>query len=330
MIEIKITDNDVEKRLDNFIARCYPNLMKVLIYKYIRTKKIKVNDKKVNNDYRLQNGDVIKIYLNQDSLNNKNILQKYEPTLSFLGASENLEIIYENNDLMIVNKPIGLLVHSSKKDENNTLIDQVKKYLYKKNEYNPEIENTFAPALSNRLDRNTSGLVIVSKNYKTLKKINEAIEEKDISKYYYTYVYGKFDEKSGLLKHFLSKDETKNIAVVADKKIPKTKIALLKYRVIAYYPSNNISMLQIELLTGRFHQIRAQLSYINHPLVGDGKYFDPKKHDYERINQKNQILIAYKLNFNNKLSGFLFHINDDMVFEIPEIYKKLKETYKFK
>ena len=246
-----------------------------------------------------------------------------------MNASDNLEVIYENNDLLIVNKAAGVLSHSSHANEYNAIIDQIKKYLYKKNEYDPENENTFAPALSNRLDRNTSGLVIASKNYKTLKRINEAIEDKEIRKYYYTYVYGKMDEKSGTLKHYLKKDEKNNIAIVYDKKEPNTKVGILKYKMIAYYPINNISMLEVELLTGRFHQIRAQFSFINHPLVGDGKYFFPTKHNFNKQNLKSQILIAYKLVFEKKLAGYFFHINDEMAFQVSDIYKKLKQTYKF-
>ena len=331
MFKVIVKENDVNKRLDNFIAKCYPNLLKVAINKFIRTKKIKVNLKRVENNYRLQLDDEIDFYMNEDALNQKKvaIFQKYEPKLAFLNASDNLEVIYENDDLLIVNKPVGVLSHSSHAHEYNAIIDQIKKYLYKKNEYNPENENTFAPALSNRLDRNTSGLIIASKNYKTLKRINEAIEDKEIKKYYYTYVYGKMDEKVGTLKHYLKKDEKNNIAIVYDKKEPNTKVAILKYKMIAYYPIDNISMLEVELLTGRFHQIRAQFSFINHPLLGDGKYYFPTKHNFNKQNLKNQILVAYKLVFDKKLSGYFFHINDEMSFQINDIYKKLKETYKF-
>ena len=332
MFKIEVKENDVNKRLDNFIAKCYPNLLKVLINKLIRTKKIKVNQKKVENNYRLQINDEINFYVNEDTLNNKNhlIYQKYEPKLSFMNASNDLEVIYEDQNLLIVNKPAGILSHSSHANEYNAIIDQIKKYLYKKNEYDLENENTFAPALSNRLDRNTSGLVIASKNYLTLKRINEAIKNKEIKKFYYTYVYGKFEQKEGILKHYLKKDEKNNIALVFDKKEPNTKIAILKYKVIAYYPTDDISMLEIELLTGRFHQIRAQLSYINHPLVGDGKYYFSSKHNYKKQNFKNQILVAYKLLFEKSLANYFFHINENMAFQISDIYKKLKETYKFK
>ncbi|MBQ5543571.1 MAG: hypothetical protein IIT97_01365, partial [Mycoplasmataceae bacterium] len=144
MFKIEVKENDVNKRLDNFIAKCYPNSLKVLINKLIRTKKIKVNQKKVENNYRLQINDEINFYVNEDTLNNKNhlIYQKYEPKLSFMNASNDLEVIYEDQNLLIVNKPAGTLSHSSHANEYNAIIDQIKKYLYKKNEYDLENENT--------------------------------------------------------------------------------------------------------------------------------------------------------------------------------------------
>lgn len=334
MITLHVHPNDENKRLDNFIAKCYPNLLKTLIYKWLRTKKIKVNNKKQEPNYRLQPNDEIVIYLNEDLLNNakEQIFAKYQPDELFLQADcKNLQVIYENEDLLIVNKPIGVLSHTASKTDVNVLINQIKKYLYLKHEYDPNLENSFAPALCNRLDRNTQGLVIACKNAKALKKMNEAISNRQVSKDYYCFCYGKFDSKEGLLKNFMHKDEAFNKAVVNNAKTePNDKIALLKYRVIAYYPIDNISMLDVKLLTGRFHQIRAQLSHVNHPLVGDGKYYDPKAHQFVKQPYKSQLLVAYKLTFSKKLSAYFFHINDEMVFSVPNIYKELKQLYPFK
>lgn len=321
MKEIIINSNDNNKRLDSFIKKILYNIPDNLIYKYIRKKRIKVNNKKSVPDYRLQTNDIISLYINDEFFEKNNSNHN-----NFENSSTDLDIIYEDNNIILINKPVGVLVHpgdnlDANHENSNSIINRLKKYLYLKKEYIPENENSFAPALVNRIDRNTCGIIIAAKNSESLAILNQKIKQREISKYYLCHAYGIFDKKTDILKAYLEKNHSENRVYINTSKKSNlqdnSKTILTQYTVLKEF--DNTSLLEIKLLTGRTHQIRAHLSYINHPILGDSKYgknFINKKFKY-----KYQALCSYKLSFDFKtdygslsyLSGKEFALPEDKI-----------------
>ena len=303
-----IGKNDAGQRLDKFITKSVPNLPQVLLYKYIRIKRIKINGGRAQISTRLCEGDVVDMYINDEFFTPKE--QKYD----FMTASDKLNIIYEDENIMLLDKKAGLLSHPDDTEYNDTLITRVKKYLYNKGEYNPADENSFAPALVNRIDRNTGGIVIAAKNAESLRILNQKLKDREIEKYYLCVVHGTLKEKSGVLEGWLIKDENKNKVRVFKNQQENSKQIKTKFRVIE--ERGDLSLVEVELLTGRTHQIRAHFASIGHPLLGDGKYGTNalnKSYGY-----KKQFLYSYRLKFAftadagilNYLNGRDFSVED--------------------
>ncbi|MGN1478175.1 MAG: RluA family pseudouridine synthase [Acutalibacteraceae bacterium] len=284
-----ISKNDSDQRLDKFVTKTVPNLPKALMYKYIRTKRIKVNKKKSDISARLQTGDLVEMYINDE------FFIKSETKYDFSSASDKIDIIYEDENIILLDKKAGLLCHPDDKEYIDTLISRVKKYLYNKGEYDPDEENSFTPALVNRIDRNTGGIVIAAKNAASLKILNAQMKERNLKKTYLCVVHGVMERKSGLLEGWLVKDESKNRVKIYNKYIDGAKEIKTKYRVIENDTKNNLSLLEVDLLTGRTHQIRAHFASIGHPLLGDGKY--GKNELNKKLGYKKQFLYSYKLTF---------------------------------
>lgn len=287
MREFIINENDAGQRLDKFLTKACKALPQSMLYKSIRLKKIKVNGRKADISYHLQVGDCLKLYINDDFFEAK------EETGAFLHIKPNLNIIYEDVNLMLVDKKPGVIVHSDEKEGFNTLIEHIKAYLYQKGEFVPEKENSFTPSLCNRIDRNTGGIVIAAKNAATLRIINEKIKNKEIKKFYLLLAHGIIKEKSGKLTDFLVKSEEQNKVYVTDRKTENSKTAVTLYKVLK--ENENLSLVEAELITGRTHQIRAQFAAIGHPLVGDTKYGTNEMN--KGVNRKYQALYSYKVTF---------------------------------
>jgi len=285
-----INPNDANQRLDKFIEKTVKKLPSSLLYKYIRLKRIKVNGKKAEINYRLKEGDIVEMYINDE------FFEAASNPLAFLKIKPKLDIIYEDDNIMLINKEKGVIVHSDDKEDYNTLINHILAYLYNKGEYDPENENSFTPSLCNRIDRNTQGIVIAAKNADTLRIINEKIKNREIKKYYLCIAHGIFDKKSDTLKGYLIKNKEENKVYVTDRKIPNSKEIITSYKVLK--EKGNLSLLEIELITGRTHQIRAHLAHIGHPLLGDGKYGTNELN--KEYNIKTQELCAYKVEFKFK------------------------------
>ena len=300
--------NDADKRLDRFVMKVCPNMPSSHLYKLIRKKDIRVNGARAELSYRLCPGDTVSIFAPDEFF--EDTTKNYD----FLSASKALDIVYEDENIIVVDKPQGLIVHPDKSEYRDTLINRILRYLYEKGEYDPEAENTFTPALANRIDRNTCGMVLAAKNAEALKVLCDKIKLREIDKFYLCVVHGVPKKREALLTGYLFKDEDKNRVFLQSKKQDNNRTIKTKYRLLA--TSNNLSLLEVELLTGRTHQIRAHLSSIGHPLLGDGKYGNLKAD--KKMGYTKQALCSYKLCFNfksdagvlNYLSGKTLTLND--------------------
>lgn len=310
MKEFTITKNDATLRLDKFIQKNCPTLPTSLMFKYIRTKKIKVNSKRAEISTRLCEGDVVTAYINDE------FFAEVKPKYDFLSASKNIDIVYEDQNILLANKKQGLLVHPDKNEYGDTLIARIQHYLYDKGEYDPKAENSFRPALANRIDRNTGGIVIAAKNAEALRILCDKIKYREIDKRYLTIVHGAPKQKSAVLEGFLEKNEDKNKVYLLKNKTENTRTIKTKYTVLQ--SKNNLSLLEIELLTGRTHQIRAHMSSIGHPLLGDGKY--GKLKDDKKLGFNKQALYSYKLTFDFKTDAGILNYLNGKTFTVNEVW----------
>ncbi len=300
---------------------------KSLIYKCIRKKRIKVNNRKCEISYILSEGDILNLYINDEFFLNSS------HNLEFLQASINLNILYEDKNILIIDKPPELVAHPDENYKIDCLINRIKKYLYIKNEYDINNNLTFSPALVNRIDKNTGGIVIAAKNSETLKILNNKIKNHQIKKCYLCKVHGIMSKKSDTLTAYIIKNDKLNISQISFTEKVGYKKIITKYTVLN--EKYNESLLKIELITGRKHQIRAHLSALGHPIVGDKKYKlnlynNPKKYNY-------QALYSYKIEFDcfdkseflNYLNNKIFYVNKIWFLEDANYAKFLKEDLKF-
>lgn len=308
--------NENDQRIDRFLKKYLANASQGTIYKLLRKKRIKLNNKRANPEDMILQGDSIQFYLSDETLDS------FIPEVEIVKCSANINIIYEDENIILINKPKGVLSHSVNKEYGDNIVDSMVSYLISKGDYKPRIEKTFTPAICNRLDRNTSGIIIGAKNYTALKDINEAIKSRKIKKFYKCMVVGRVDNDI-LLSGYLLKDEEKNKVKIYNEKMEGTKEIHTYIKTLD--KTNDYSILEIDLITGRTHQIRAHLSSIGHPIVGDIKYGDVKVNQYfkQKYRLESQFLHAHKICFNgltslNYLNGKEFVAKSPSIFNIIE------------
>lgn len=287
MKELTIGRNDAGQRLDRFLAKAVPLLPASLAQKYIRLKRIKRNGQRVGRDDRLAEGDILQLYINDE------FFEAPRQDNAYLTVSApKLNIVYEDAQILLVDKKPGIAVHPHDGAEyGKTLIDHIQAYLYAKREWRPREENAFTPALCNRIDRNTGGIVIAAKTAEALRVMNQKIKDREIDKRYLAVVEGTPKPKSGVLKGYLFKDAVKNRVYVTDTPQKGAKTCETRYETLE--SRNGLSLVECELITGRTHQIRAQFAHAGHPLLGDGKYGKLDK----RFDRRYQALYSYRLTF---------------------------------
>ncbi|MCH5211769.1 MAG: RluA family pseudouridine synthase [Oscillospiraceae bacterium] len=259
MREFIINENDAGQRIDKFIAKLMPRLPKSMLYKGLRKNCVKLNGRHIRDGaVFIDEADILRLYFKDEF---------FEPEKEFRYIKPDLDIVYEDENIIVINKAVGIVVHSDGQNTGNTLVDMVQSYLFENNEYDPETENTFKPALCNRLDRNTGGLLIAAKNAKALREMNEKLRSREVRKFYMAVVEG-YPEKEGHLEGYTSRKN--NVTTVSERFSADSKAVSLDYRVLA--EKNGYSLVEIELHTGRTHQIRSQFSAAGYPLAGDTKY----------------------------------------------------------
>lgn len=311
MREFIAAKNDSNQRLDKFLSKLCPNMPQSMLYKSLRKECVKINSKHIKDaSYIIKEGDNIKLFLKDE------FFEKPTEKTNFQNVTPDFKIIYEDDSILIIDKAVGVVVHDDDRGTINTLSAQIKKYLYDKKEYDPNDENTFVPSLCNRLDRNTGGIIIAAKNAETLRIMNQKIKDRELKKTYLCVVLGILPKKQGELKGFLFKDEKEKRVYVYDTSKKGTKTIITKYKVLK--EKNNLSLVEVELVTGRTHQIRAHFSSIGHPLLGDGKY--GKNTVNKEHKMLTQALYSYKLSFDfSTPAGELEYLNKK-TFMVDDVY----------
>ncbi len=311
MRKFVINANDSNQRLDKFISKAVPQLPKSLLYKYIRKKRIKLNSKRCEANSMLSVGDILELYISDEFFSAKKSREEFELS----NQNCDIDIIYEDENIALIYKKAELACHSGNKNEADTLVNRFVAYLSQKGEYNESGENSFRPALCNRLDKNTCGIVIGAKNAMALREINAMIRDDKVCKEYLCICVGNLPKSHDIIKAFLRKDSKINKVFISPKKIGDAKQIVTEYCVLD--KKDDLHLVKVTLHTGRTHQIRAHMAYIGAPVLGDVKYGDSVSN--KRYKAPYQALCAYSLKFNADENSKLSYLNN-MDFEVDDIW----------
>ena len=311
MRELVVKKNDANQRLDKFLLKKFKTMPKKMAYMYIRKKCVKVNGKKATPEVMLKENDLLTFYIKDEFFDN---IQ--EENYEFLKAPKNLKIIYEDENIILLDKKPGVIVHQDKSYHFDCLLLRLQHYLYDNGEYNPKEENCFAPALVNRIDRNTGGIVIGAKNAESLRILNQKMKDRELNKFYLCLLINKPKKDNAILSDYLIKNEKTNKVTVLRNEKQGAKKILTKYSVLE--TNNNLTLCEVELLTGRTHQIRAHMSSIGCPILGDNKYGNKKLN--QKYSLSKQCLYSYKLAFDFTTDSGILSYLDKKDFSTNDIW----------
>lgn len=315
MRNIAITEKEEGQRLDKFLSKYLEKAPKSFLYKMLRKKNIKLNDKRAEGSEKLQKGDEIKLFLSEETIRNfkeEKIVEKVEM---------DLDIIFENTHILIINKPAGILSQKAKK-EDVSLIEYITTYLFNSGQLTTEQFQSFRPGVCNRLDRNTSGIIIAGKTLLGLQTMSALLKERNIGKYYLCIVKGKLTKKQ-VMEGYLTKDRSHNKVKISDKPMEGADFIKTEYEPVSY--TEEFTLLRVKLLTGKSHQIRAHLQSIGHPVIGDGKYGDvPMNKQLKKMYKlKHHLLHSYELIFPELSEEFRDISGKTIVAPLPDYFLDL-------
>jgi len=311
MYQVIVDKNSDGQRADKFIKKLLPLAPASFVYKMFRKKDIKINGVKATEKTMVRAGDVVDMFLYEDKV------KAFQEEVQIENIPTHFTVVYEDENILVVNKPCGLILHEDDKEKKQTLVNEVLAYLYRNGAYDPHTSQGFVPGPVHRLDRNTSGLVIFGKTFEALKDLNEMVRLRHcIEKRYLTIVAGEI-KKDGHLLGYMKKDEDKQKCFMVSSSTPGALTMETKYRVLKH--QKDYSYLEVELVTGRTHQIRLHMASISHPVIGDRKYgnFEVNKYVKEKYGLHHQLLHAYQLTFKRSF-GSLSYLNGKVIRAMPD------------
>lgn len=319
MQELHVTANEAGQRLDKLLAKFLNQAPKSFLYKMMRKKNIVLNGKKCTGNEKLKQGDSIKLFFSDETIEKFSAGTYVTPKKEKINM---LPIIYEDEQVLLMNKPVGVLSQKAK-DSDVSAVEILINYLIETNQLSKEQFRTFHPSICNRLDRNTSGILVAGKTLPALQEMNRFFKERTIAKYYRCLVKGRVIKNEDYIKGYLVKDQKTNKVSITKKKTEEGVPIETEYCIIQ--SNDEVSLLEVHLITGKTHQIRAHLASIGHPIIGDYKYGDKQINEMYRqeYGLKSQLLHAYRLEMPSS-DGSLAYLNDKkFVAELPDKFIKI-------
>lgn len=319
MQEIIVSANEAGQRFDKLLAKYLNEAPKSFIYKMLRKKNIVLNGKKATGNEKLEIGDSVKLFLSDETI------EKFSKMI-IVKTKAKLDIVYEDENVLLINKPVGMLSQKAEaKDE--SLVEHIISYMMESGQLTEADLRKFKPSICNRLDRNTSGLIVAGKSLSGLQVMGEMFKERSLKKYYRCLVKGRVDEKQ-YIKGFLKKDETTNKVTITKNEVSDSLPIETEY--VPIWANDSCTLLEVHLITGRTHQIRAHLASQNHPIIGDYKYGNRKTNDLfkEKYKLQSQLLHAYRLEM-PKLDNELKNLSEKkFIAPLPKLFEKIAEAEK--